>query len=148
MRQPNWRQCVLTGFGIALAALIAWDLYMYLRNRDTLRAKTTETRMSDLMGVLDAEEPRDLGLRHLRPLAAKYNRLDCLKDGWGRSFVIERGAQSRTSRYSIISLGREGRRGSCCKKWVASWDENVVLSGSQWLQVWNPRAVEAEMTKR
>jgi hypothetical protein len=48
------------GFGIALAALIAWDLYMYLRNRDTLRAKTTETRMLDLMGVLNAEEPRDL----------------------------------------------------------------------------------------
>ncbi len=135
------------GFGIALAAIIAWDAYMYLRNRDTLRAKTTETRMSYLMGVLDAEKPMTLDLQRLRPLAAKYNRLDCLKDGWGRPFVIERGAQDRASGYTIISLGREGRRGSCCKKWVGSWDENAVLSGSQWLQVWDPKAVEAEMTK-
>ena len=42
--------------------------------------------------------------------------------------------------YRVISLGRDGRRGSCCQGRVADWDSDAVLLGDEWLQVWYPEA--------
>jgi hypothetical protein len=39
--------------------------------------------------------------------------------------------------YRVISLGRDGRRGTCCKRWVhGDWDADAILSERSWLQVW------------
>jgi hypothetical protein len=126
-----------------LAILVGWCIHAYLDLRNPLRAKTTEARMLALMGVLEAEEPQKLDPETLRPLLEKYNRLECLEDAWGTPFVIERSQENQHSQYTIISLGRDGRRGTCCKKWVEDWDDDGVLSGKQWLQVWNPKAAQA-----
>jgi hypothetical protein len=127
----------------ALVVLVGWCVHVYLDLRNPVRAKTTEARMLALMGVLEAEEPQKLDPETLRPLLEKYNRLECLEDAWGTPFVIERSQTNGHSQYTIISLGRDGRRGSCCKKWVGSWDDDGVLSGKEWLQVWNPKAAKA-----
>lgn len=126
------RQVAAAFIGVALIAILVIDVRGYLKVRDELKAKTTATRMLDLMQVLEVEQPSTLDPEHLRSLAVKYNRLGDLNDAWGRPLLIER---SDTT-YTIISLGRSGRRGTCCRKFVASWDENAVLSGSTWLQVW------------
>lgn len=130
---------------VALAFIIGEVVYIYLRVREPVKAMTTEARMRELMGVLEAEQPDGVDPESLRPLLAKYNRLECLEDAWGRAFVIERTAQSKKEqRYRIISLGRDGQRGKCCKKWVESWDEDAVLSGNEWLQVWYPKAARTK----
>jgi len=93
--------------------------------------------MLELMGVLEAELPQHLDDESLRPLLAKYNRQECLRDGWRRRLLIERDQDPRHP-YTIISLGRYGRRGGCCRRWVYNWDDNAVLSGMEWRQVWQP----------
>jgi hypothetical protein len=131
---------------IAAIAVTAVGLALrtYIKARDPLRAKKTETRMVELMGVLDTEQPMRFDDNSLRPILAKYNRLDCLRDGWERPFVIERKKEAGQIRYTIISLGRDGLRGACCRKWVADWDNDAVLAGKEWLQVWYPAAVKRE----
>lgn len=34
---------------------------------------------------------------------------------------------------------RGGTRGLCCKSWAANWDDDAVLLGDQWLQVWHSK---------
>jgi hypothetical protein len=90
------------------------------------------------MDVLDAEEPQRVDPEALRQLLAKYHRLDWLEDGWGRPFLISRSQDRLHAKYTIISLGRDGRRGACCQRLVCSWDDDAVLAGKDWLQVWYP----------
>ena len=123
---------------LALLAVLAWGARFGLRLRQELKAKTTITRMSMLMGVLDTEKPAEVsGPAALRPLLEKYNRTECLEDAWGNPFVIEK---EKSGAYRVLSLGRDGRRGSCCGGRVADWDSDAVLLGDEWLQVWYPKA--------
>ena len=122
---------------LALLAILAWGVRAGLRLRQELLAKTTVTRMRMLMGVLDTEKPAAVaGPSDLRPLLEKYNRTECLEDAWGKPFVIEKEGNG----YRVISLGRDGQRGSCCQGRVADWDSDAVLLGDEWLQVWYPKA--------
>ena len=123
-------------------AATAKIVYDYWKLREPLRAKTTETRMMQLMNVLDAEQPDHVDPESLKPLLAKYNRSECLTDAWGRAFLIERKGSEAGGRYEVTSLGRDGIRGSCCKSWTANWDDDAVLLGDQWLQVWHPKGLE------
>lgn len=123
---------------IALLALLVWGVRTGLRLRQELLAKTTVTRMRMLMGVLETERPAAVtGPSDLRPLLEKYNRTECLEDAWGRPFVVE---VERGGTYRVLSYGRDGRRGSCCRGRVADWDSDAVLLGDEWLQVWYPKA--------
>jgi hypothetical protein len=122
-------------FGVIGGARVYWSL------REPLRAKTTTTNMIFLMGVLDSDQPEKVDSESIRSLLARGKRSYWLKDDWGRPFVIERKEENGQPRYTIISLGRDGRRGSCCQKWVDNWDDDAVLSGKEWLQVWYPKAV-------
>jgi hypothetical protein len=129
--------------GVALACLLAgaWAVRVWLGLKEPLRAKTTEARMLDLMGVLEAEEPQQLDPGSLRRILAKYNRLECALDAWGNPLIVEAVKNGWHPNYTVTSLGRDGRRGSCCQKFVESWDDDAVLSGKDWLQVWYPKAV-------
>lgn len=140
----NKPKILLLSGAIILTLILAWDFHVYWPLRDPLRAKTTEGRMRDLMSVLEAEQPQRLETESLRSILAKYNRAECLEDAWGTPFLIERSKADRQLRYTIISLGRDRRRGACCVKWVENWDDDAVLSGKDWLQVWYPEAVQAQ----
>jgi hypothetical protein len=118
---------------VALLLLLSVGVVYGLHVRNRLRAKTTETRMKMLMGVLDSEQPRRLDTASLKEVVARYNRSEVLTDGWGQDLVVEQDQGG----YRITSLGRDGRRGSCCTARVhGQWDEDAVLSGQSWLQVW------------
>jgi hypothetical protein len=131
--------------GLALITTFGKIASDYWHLREPLGAKRTTARMTWLMGVLDVEQPRHLDPYSLRQILAKYNRLDCQKDAWGRPFLIEHHEQAGDRvRYVVVSLGRDGKRGGCCKKWVANWDDDAVLSGNEWLQVWYPKGAQIQ----
>jgi len=119
-------------------AKIAYD---YWKFREPLRAKETESKMRELMELLDAEGPVRLDSESIRSLLVRNKRLEWLTDGWGGTLLVQRNEREK-GRYVVISLGRDGRRGSCCKRWVSNWDDDAVLSGDEWVQVWrmNPKA--------
>jgi hypothetical protein len=119
---------------------VIWGTHTYYR--EPLRAKTTTARMVYLMGTLDSDEPAKVDTESIRFLLARENRLAWLKDAWGRPFVVERKEENGQPHFTVISLGRDGRRGSCCQKWVKNWDDDAVLSGKDWLQAWYPKAVQ------
>lgn len=132
--------------GIIIVALTGTALREYWKAREPLRAIVTETRMRELMDILNAEQPARVDPESLRPLLAKKNRLDCGEDGWGNLLLIERRIRAgKEPLYVIVSLGRDGRRGTCCQKWVDDWNDDAVLAGKDWLQVWvnNPEALRA-----
>lgn len=134
------RQRILlaTSLALGVTVIVAWLVEVALPTRQKLRAKVTTTRMRQLAGVLMAEEPEKLDQASLRPIARKYHRSECLIDGWGRPFLIQRQDDPGSgSRYLIISVGRDGKRGTCCRRWTqGDWDADAVLLGNSWLQVW------------
>ena len=119
---------------LALLAGLVKAVLEYWQMREPLRAKVTETRMRELMYILDSEQPLHTDPRSIRRLLESEKHPELAEDDWGTSFVIERNLQGK---YVIISLGRDRRRGSCCTRWVNNWDEDAVLSGDQWVQDWN-----------
>jgi len=122
--------------GFALSAYRLWKL------REPMCAKVTESHMKELMNELMVYQPERPEGDAFRSLLAKERKLDALKDGWSRPLVIERTVKDGRPHYTVISLGRDGRRGPCCKPRVYDWDDDVVLSGDavsgdRWLQVWD-----------
>jgi len=126
---------------LVLCALVL-SLYRLWKLREPMCAKISETHMQELMNELKIYQPERPDGESFRRILAKEGRLDSLKDGWSRPLVIERTIKDGRSHYTVISLGRDGRRGSCCKPFVHSWDDDAVLSGDElagntWLQVWS-----------
>jgi hypothetical protein len=129
--------------GLALSAVRLWKL------REPMCAKITETHMKELMNELRLHEPEQPGGDSFRNTLAKDARLEVLKDGWGRQLVIERTVKDSRSHYTIISLGRDGRRGPCCTPRVYNWDDDAVLSGDavsgdQWQQIWDSLSMRGD----
>jgi hypothetical protein len=136
-------------FVLAIIAILAilWaarTLGFFWGMRDPVHAKTTEARMLQLMSVLEAEQPQRLDAESLRPLLEKYHRSECLTDDWDRPFLITLQQRGGKPFYTITSLGRDGRRGPCCRARVESWDDDAVLAGPDWVQVWNPHGGRAD----
>ncbi len=126
---------------LVLYALV-FSAYRLWKLRESMCAKISEARMQELMTELRIYQPERPDGESFRRVLAKEGRLDALKDGWSRPLVIERTVNDGRSHYTIISLGRDGRRGPCCKPNVYSWDDDAVLSGDElsgnkWLQVWS-----------
>jgi len=131
--------CATLALGLYALVLSAYGLW---KLREPMCAKISETHMQELMNELEIHEPERPDGESFRRILAKEGRLDSLQDGWSRPLVMERTVKDGRSHYTIISLGRDGRRGACCKPFVHSWDDNAVLSGdvvsgNTWLQVWS-----------
>jgi hypothetical protein len=111
---------------------------------DLLRAskpRTTVARMRDLMGVLLSHEPKDLTPAALASLLESVGRSECKTDGWGSAFLIERiPSRNQEIIYRITSLGKDLKRGGCCRRWTDSFEEDAVLEstpeGMAWRQQW------------
>lgn len=103
--------------------------------RQRLKAKSTVSWMHSLHAVCQAgtastlqEVLRDCG----------HQGVSCVpEDAWGHPFVVEVVIEGPERLCRVVSTGRDGVRGSCCKKSVGwRWDEDAVLE-AEWLQSWN-----------
>ncbi len=102
---------------------------------DELRAKTTIGRMGHIILFLEEQD----GLCNsdcLRPILEKHDRLDLLTDRWGHPFQITWEGEPENPTYSVRSLGKDGKKGDCCVRWVDDFADDAVLRGHTWLQVW------------
>lgn len=109
--------------------LVWWSL------REGLQAKTTETRMREVVIMLQ-NHPGACDLPCLHDLARSYDRLESLRDAWGTELEIELAFEGIELRYRVRSLGKDRKRGYCCKRWVTSLEEDAVLENNTWLQAW------------
>lgn len=120
---------VLLGGGILLVPRI-------LELRQELRAKSTLTCMRVVMGYLDAENPPDLKRSTLEAILRPYRHEHCVEDAWGHPLLFEREVTDGRPVFTIVSVGRDGARGPCCRSLVEDWNEDAVLREDRWLQVW------------
>jgi hypothetical protein len=112
-----------------ISGYVGWVLWR------TSKPLTTIARMGQLAPFLQDSE--DHSPEALGPLLARYNRSECLADAWGRPFIIEPVEVDSGERvFRITSLGSDGERGPCCRGLVTSFEEDAVLQGDVWLQIW------------
>lgn len=78
-------------------AKIAYD---YWKFREPLRAKETESKMRELMELLDAESPARVDSESIRSLLVRKQRLEWLTDGWGGTLLVQRNEEK--GRYVVI----------------------------------------------
>ena len=125
---------------VALASLVAVTVVgvFAFETWPRLRAKKTVTDMKSLASALNAYEPDSTDAVALRRLIEESEAPLLLKDAWGSDFVVQRieNAGGDVS-YSVRSLGRDGKEGSCCQRWVTGWDEDALIVDSEWVQVWD-----------
>jgi hypothetical protein len=124
---------LLAAIIIASVAWFAWGMWR------VSKPTTTIARMGDLMGVLQTEKPARLEADALKEILARNKRSECAVDGWGRPFIIEHihGSGPGQGGFRITSLGSDGKRDPCCKRFVDRWEDDAVLEGDQWLQRWS-----------
>lgn len=118
---------------VTFVAVATWVGYRHYQLRQHGNAKVTISRMSQLMYVIEAAAPVQLDENAAQEAVARYGQEYMLTDGWGHPLIVERGR----SGYVIISLGRDGVRGRCCRGSVErEWDADAVLEGRSWRQIW------------
>lgn len=106
--------------------------------RDRTRAKRTAGDMRQLSVILRSENPPLLAPKDLQRLLAAKGYPDYSRDAWGRPIEVERIQRaSAAPSYVLRSLGKDGRRGKCCQRWLKEdWDSDAVLQDDTWLQIW------------
>jgi hypothetical protein len=129
----HWQFLILL---ISLAGLYFVSTYLMLTvNR--VRAYNTEAYMVRINMILAAAQPKLVDTTVFRELLRRNHAERYFLDGWGHPFVIEcwKDSATRGNHYRIISLGRSGRRTSCCNRsLVHHWDLNIVMEDGNWLQ--------------
>ena len=136
----KWRR---VGYGALISLLLAVGACFadYLNtsiNRG--RAKATEAYMVRINTRLMIDQPQAVDNASIRALLHKYGVDWYYRDGWGHPFVIEawKDHVGQFRHYRITSLGRSGRRSSCCKPRIGhDWDLNTVMQDGQWVQLWD-----------
>ena len=101
-----------------------------------LKAKKTVTEMVRLERALTVAELTDVDPESLEQLVSTSEVPLSLVDGWGRLFIVEKHMEEERVFFSVRSLGRDGRIGKCCQKWADDWDDDAVIAGGEWQQVW------------
>jgi len=133
--RARWRLLLgavaLLAFGIGIISYVQ-------ETREHVRAKITTGRMLALYSELRAGEPERLDPESLYSFLDRVGRKEYARDGWGHPLTVERiKGEDGASHYRIVSLGRDGKTGSCCHRWTYDdWDADAVLLDDAWLQVW------------
>ena len=129
------RRLLLGSATLVIVLATAWATARGLAIRRSLQVKVTATRMVDLYQLIQAESPPAVNSVTVASILEKYHRpQEWAKDRWSNPLLFER--DSRTGKLVVISLGRDGKRGGCCQRWVTSLDDDAVYSGESWLQLW------------
>jgi hypothetical protein len=106
-----------------------------------LKMKRTVVAMRALNGWLVDTQPRSTSRSALEEILRDEGRQLSLADEWGHDFVIEVVSPTKEiSEYRIISVGRDGRRGSCCVKFTMSLDDDAVMENGHLVQNWHAKA--------
>ena len=104
---------------------------------ERLHAKTTVTRMGEIMILLE-EQDGPCESDCLRQLIEEHERLDLLTDSWGHPIRVTMEVhEDEPPTYRVRSLGNDGKEGDCCVRWVDNFADDAVLQGNTWLQVWH-----------
>jgi hypothetical protein len=107
---------------------------------ERLHAYTSQTYMVELSGFLRDYQPRIVDPVSFRAFLRQHRKQIYFRDGWGRPLVVEtwRDKEAGLYHYRITSLGRSGKRSSCCKGAVGhNWDLNSVIEDDKFIQVWD-----------
>lgn len=122
---------------LLLLAIGCLSEYVY-STVNRLHAKVTEAHMTRVMNCLEALQPDHVDKESVHTTLRTWGIEYCYKDGWGRPLVIEMWRKKDgTKHYRVVSLGRSGRRSSCCKLSAGhNWDINTVMEDGQWVQLW------------
>lgn len=129
-----------TGVVVKVGTLALLVLGIYLGNKifNNYRAKVTMIHMRRIESLLLLEKPRSVNEAYVRRLLVARGQEEYLLDGWRRPIQAEVEFDAKGQpRYRIISLGRDGDRGTCCRRFVDDWDADAVLMDQDWLQVWS-----------
>jgi hypothetical protein len=116
----------------ATVAIGVWANTLRLR----LDAKATLSHMNALWVICEDSAATDLD--EVLEECARIG-VSCVdKDAWGHRYVVEtRPSTGAAQRCVVISLGRDGARGPCCRGSMGwHWDEDAAR-GKEWLQSWN-----------
>lgn len=105
------------------------------------KAHETMGSMRNLSTTLEASELDTAEVSAIQTLLARegLSEIVPLQDAWGNDFVIEieQGDSDPNFRtFSIRSLGRDGSVGSCCRPKTRDFDDDALIVGGKWQQVW------------
>jgi hypothetical protein len=131
------RYLVLAGKLLTLA-LIAAGIYLGNKILNKSRAKITMVHMRRIESLLLLSQPRFVDEAYVRHLLAGRGQERYLFDGWQHPIQVEVEVDREGQPYyRVVSLGRDGRRGACCRRFAGfDWDADAVLMNQEWLQVW------------
>lgn len=121
----------------ALAVLIV-AIWFGLILREVAQAKVTVTNMARLHSFLEVFQPAVVDRQSLLELAVQKGTRVYLVDGWGEELRVSIvGEQEGKRLYEVRSFGRDRTEGPCCRGLVGDeWDEDAVIRGGKWLQIW------------
>ena len=121
--------------------LPAFILLSACQLHDELKAKKTTANMMQFGIILSSMGTNHYDQGILTRLAQEQSGIEETKDAWGHELILENvDLEDGSTATRIISLGKDGRRGGCCQKWITGWDSDAVLQvkddQTEWLQVW------------
>lgn len=120
--------------GIALLALL---LGQYIGFLNHAKADLTLARMRQLENLLLIEGSGDTHLHAIQVLSASHGCEFCWQDAWGNAIIVEKLDNKEKLQFRLVSLGRDGKLGNCCKRFIGSdWDADAVRQNEEWLQNW------------
>jgi hypothetical protein len=132
MSKRKFLYSILVGAGLSIALVTRMLSPYWVRAWYVL---PTMDCMTSLMSALAVEQPYFVNADVLRTVGDKHGFVRCHEDAWGHPFEVEY-APGVDPPYRITSLGRDGKRGSCCRYLVEDVNEDAVRQGNEWLQVW------------
>jgi hypothetical protein len=140
MPSISWKRvgCLSSTAVVVLLLTIFWRFAYSTIQR--VHAYTTQAYMTGISSLLADYKPQIRDSGSFRVFLRQHDREGYFRDGWGHHFVIETWTErgSRSYHYRIISLGRAGKRTSCCQATVGhNWDLNTVLQDDKWAQRWD-----------
>jgi hypothetical protein len=132
LRAP--RRLLFVGFGILL--LGGWCGPAVYSWHHRLKAMRTAGNLRSLWVLCESSAAKSSADVYA---ACRKLGVSCAeRDGWGRPYLFEiEPGRDGAPRCRVLSLGRDGRRSSCCQKdagWC--WDLDLVFDG-EWRQGWN-----------
>lgn len=143
MSQIQRKAALAVTGALCLGLLLFSGIWHTVRQR--LCAERTMLNMRTVAVVLASAEMKLGELDTRRAVFALKTRgiePEILTDAWGSPLVLEANLTPGATKglhMKITSLGRDRRRGSCCRGELAkgSWDEDAVIEGTVWLQYWD-----------
>jgi hypothetical protein len=139
MMLATWKRVVYFALTVVLLIVSFYVAMFIYHTVQRLHAYTTQAHMAELSGFLREYQPRIVDPASFLAFLRQHDKIVYFRDGWGHPVVVETWNDNASGpyHYRIISLGRSGKRSSCCKAVGQNWDLNSVIENGKWVQVWD-----------